>query len=120
MTLFRSDFNLLEETELVALTDQLEHMLLVELPEAEIPEKTRLSFAATRLMRLAECRLSNNARSAELACRREALDAELADSELPPERREVLEVENKENQSRSEEHTSELQSLRHLVCRLLL
>ncbi len=95
----RTDFNLLEETELVALTDQLEHMLLVELPEAEIPEKTRLSFAATRLMRLAECRLSNNARSAELACRREALDAELADSELAPERREVLEAENKENQS---------------------
>jgi hypothetical protein len=95
----RTDFNLLEETELVALTDQLEHMLLVELPEAEIPEKTRLSFAATRLMRLAECRLSNNARSAELACRREALDAELADKELPPERREVLEAESKENQS---------------------
>jgi hypothetical protein len=94
----RTDFNLLEETELVALTDQLEHMLLVELPEAEIPEKTRLSFAATRLMRLAECRLSNNARSAELACRREALDAELADSELAPERREVLEAERRENQ----------------------
>ncbi len=94
----RTDFNLLEETELVALTDQLEHMLLVEIPEAEIPEKTRLSFAATRLMRLAECRLSNNARSAELACRREALDVELADSALLPERREVLEVESKEIQ----------------------
>jgi hypothetical protein len=94
----RTDFNLLEETELVALTDQLEHMLLVELPEAEIPEKTRLSFAATRLIRLAECRLSNNSRSAELACRRQALDAELADGELPTERREVLEEESKENQ----------------------
>jgi len=54
-------------------------MLLVELPETEIPEKTRLSFAATRLMRLAECRLSNNTRAAELACCREALDAELAE-----------------------------------------
>lgn len=75
----KADFNLLEESELVALTDQLEHMLLVELPEAEIPEKTRLSFAATRLMRLAECRISNNARSAELACRRQALDAEAAE-----------------------------------------
>lgn len=104
----RTDFNLLEETELVALTDQLEHMLLVELPEAEIPEKTRLSFAATRLMRLAECRLSNNARSAELACRREALDAELADSELPPERREVLEAESKENQSSLKSQRTEL------------
>lgn len=104
----RTDFNLLEETELVALTDQLEHMLLVELPEAEIPEKTRLSFAATRLMRLAECRLSNNARSAELACRREALDAELADSEIPPERREVLEAESKENQSSLKSQRTEL------------
>ena len=104
----RTDFNLLEETELVALTDQLEHMLLVELPEAEIPEKTRLSFAATRLMRLAECRLSSNARSAELACRREALDAELADSELPPERREVLETESKENQNSLKSQRTEL------------
>jgi hypothetical protein len=104
----RTDFNLLEETELVALTDQLEHMLLVELPEAEIPEKTRLSFAATRLMRLAECRLSNNARTAELACCREALDAQLADSELPPERREVLEAESKENQSSLNSQHTEL------------
>jgi hypothetical protein len=104
----RTDFNLLEETELVALTDQLEHMLLVELPEAEIPEKTRLSFAATRLMRLAECRLSNNARSAELACRREALDAELADHDLPPERRGVLEAESKENQRLSKSQREEL------------
>jgi hypothetical protein len=72
-------------------------MLLVELPEAEIPEKTRLSFAATRLMRLAECRLSNNARAAELACRRQALDAELADSDLPLERREKLAEESKVN-----------------------
>jgi len=104
----RTDFNLLEETELVALTDQLEHMLLVELPEAEIPEKTRLSFAATRLMRLAECRLSNNARSAELACRREALDAELADTELSPARREVLQEESKENQETLKTQHAEL------------
>ena len=104
----RTDFNLLEETELVALTDQLEHMLLVELPEAEIPEKTRLSFAATRLMRLAECRLSNNARSAELACRREALDAELTDGELSPERRELLEAESKDNQSLMKSQRAEL------------
>jgi len=50
-------------------------MLLVELPEAEIPEKTRLSFAATKLIRLSECRLSNDARLVELACRRQAIDA---------------------------------------------
>lgn len=104
----RTDFNLLEETELVALTDQLEHMLLVELPETEIPEKTRLSFAATRLMRLAECRLSNNTQLAELACRSEALAAELADNELPLERREVLEVASTKAQSELKSHRAEL------------
>ena len=93
----RTDFNLLEESELISLTDQLEHMLLVEFPEAEIPEKTRLSFAATRLVRLAECRLSNNSRLAQLACRRQELDADLADKELPPERRVLLEEESKGN-----------------------
>jgi len=89
----RTDFNLLEESELISLSDQLEHMLLVDLPEAEIPEKTRLSFAATRLMRLAECRLSNNAQLAQLSCRRQELGAKLGDTELLPERRSVLEEE---------------------------
>lgn len=104
----RTDVNLLEETELVALTDQLEHMLLVELPEAEIPEKTRQSFAATRLMRLAECRLSNNAGIAEFACRGELLEAELADKELTPERRKDLEAEYKKNQLSEESKRNEL------------
>jgi len=100
----RTDFNLLEESELTSLTDQLEHMLLVELPETEIPEKTRLSFAATRLMRLAECRLSNNSRLAELACRCQALDAELTDKELPPERRALLEAESEVNHKELRTH----------------
>ncbi|MBK7578497.1 MAG: hypothetical protein IPI24_13920 [Ignavibacteria bacterium] len=95
----RTDFDLLEDSELQALADQLEHMLLVEIPEAEIPEKTRLSFAATRLMRLAECRLSNDARSAELAYRREALDVELANPDLTNARRKLLEEESSENNS---------------------
>src|SRR5438045_7596204 len=34
--------------------------------------------------------------------------------------RELLPVDSEHNAVRSEEHTSELQSLRHLVCRLLL
>ncbi len=93
----RTDFNLLEESELVALTDQLEHMLLVELPEAEIPEKTRLSFAAVRLMRLAECRLSNDSRSTELACRQQMLDAELMNKDGPLDRREALDEESRKN-----------------------
>lgn len=92
----RTDLDLLEESELVSLTDQLEHMLLVELPETEIPEKTRLSFAATKLMHLAECRLSNNARLTELDCRLQGLVAKLADKEISPELRESLKVKKNE------------------------
>jgi len=55
----RTDFNLLELQELTALTEQLEHLLLIDIPNEEIPEKTRLSFAATRLIRIVECRLAN-------------------------------------------------------------
>lgn len=50
----RTDFELLDSTELAAIVDQLEHLLLAELPEEEIPTKTRLSFAASRLAVLAE------------------------------------------------------------------
>ena len=56
----RMDFNLLEESEIVSLRDQLEHMLLVDIPETEIPEKTRLSFAAGRLAKIAESQLGND------------------------------------------------------------
>lgn len=56
----KTNFSLMEEKELSALVDQLEHMLLVELPETEIPEKTRLAFAATRLAKLAENKLENH------------------------------------------------------------
>ena len=104
----KMDFNLLEESELVSLTDQLEHMLLVELPEAEIPEKTRWSFAATRLMRLAECRLSNNAKLAELACRCQELDAELADEDISPAVRETKEVERKTYKAELKKRHNEL------------
>jgi hypothetical protein len=55
----RTDFALLESAEMIALTDQLEHLLLVNIPGEEVQEKTRLSFAATKLTRLAECRLAN-------------------------------------------------------------
>ena len=48
-------------------------------------------------MRLAECRLSNNSRLADLASRRQALDAELSDRELPVERRAILEEESERN-----------------------
>ena len=54
----RTDFNLLESHELQGLTDQLEHLLLVDLPDEEIQEQTRIAFAATRLARIVECRLA--------------------------------------------------------------
>ncbi len=96
----RIEFDLLDEGELIALTDQLEHMLLVDLPEAEIPEKTRLSFAATRLVRLAECRLSSNASLVQLACQGQYLDANLADKDLSTEQRQDLAAELKDNQDK--------------------
>jgi hypothetical protein len=73
----RTDFNLLEMTELAALTNQLEHLILVDIPEEEIPQKTRLSFAATRLTRLVECRLATSTPPAELRFHRGGLQAEL-------------------------------------------
>lgn len=56
----RANFNLMEQKELKALMSQLEQMLLVELPETEIPERTRLAFAATRLAKLAETKLGSH------------------------------------------------------------
>lgn len=104
----RVDIDLLDESDLVALTDQLEHMLLVELPEAEIPEKTRLSFAAMKLIRLAECRFSNNTRLVELGCRNQAMEAELADDKIPSDRRETLEQKSKETKKALKEQHDKL------------
>lgn len=54
----KTDFTALEDNELSILSQQLEHLLLVEVPEAEMPARTRLAFAATRLARVAETRLA--------------------------------------------------------------
>lgn len=54
----KTDFTTLEDNELSILSQQLEHLLLVDVPEAEMPERTRLAFAATRLARVAEARLA--------------------------------------------------------------
>jgi hypothetical protein len=104
----RTDFNLLDESELASLTDQLEHMLLVEIPETEIPEKTRLTFAATRLIRLAECRLANDARLAELGNQEQALAARLAVDDLPVERREQLVLDFNETEKELSNRGNEL------------
>lgn len=105
----RIEFDLLDEGELIALTDQLEHMLLVDLPEAEIPEKTRLSFAATRLVRLAECRLSNNSSLVKLTCHGQALVAKLADKNLSTEQQQNLaaELQSHEEKLRKQHHELE-------------
>lgn len=54
----KTDFTALEDNELFILSQQLEHLLLVEVPDTEMPARTRLAFAATRLARVAEARLS--------------------------------------------------------------
>lgn len=105
----RTDFNLLEESELLSLTDQLEHMLLVDLPETEIPEKTRLSFAATRLVRAAESRLSNNSRLAHLNCSRDEIALRLSDKDLSIEDRAILDGESEKNRKELSEHQAECQ-----------
>ena len=94
--LARTDFNLLESQELTAITDQLEHLLLVDIPEEEIQEKTRLSFAATRLTRIAECRLANPETRIELSRRRDSLVDALGRVGLEGERREEVEQELRE------------------------
>jgi len=83
----RTDFNLLEEAELLSLTDQLEHMLLVDISETEIPEKTRLAFAATRLTRLVQCRLANDGRLAEWSCAKQQIQNEIDGDTLSIEKR---------------------------------
>ncbi len=83
----RTDFNLLETAELANLNEQLEQLLLVDIPEDEIPAKTRLSFAASRLSRVAECRISNNDVTVNLNDRRDALEDALERKELKEDRR---------------------------------
>lgn len=73
----RTDVNLLEQNELAALTDQLEHLLIVDLPDEEIPARTRLSFAAMRLTRIVESRLAKDATRAVLSCKLQTLNAEI-------------------------------------------
>lgn len=82
----RTDFNLLELSELTAITDQLEHLLLVDIPEQEIPHKTRIAFAATRLIRLIEAREACSTPTAEAHRPPEGIQTELpfVDQSVPP------------------------------------
>jgi hypothetical protein len=104
----RIDFNLLETDELAALTDQLEHLLLVDLSEEELPEKTRLSFAAMRLTRVAECRLANDESMTALRRQNEALQADLDLNNLTVEARRKLKQQTKDVTRRIREEDERL------------
>lgn len=105
----RTDFNLLETAELANLTEQLEHLLLVDLPEEEMPEKTRLSFAANRLSRIAECRLSNNDETVHLNSSRDALEVEQKRKGVKEERRREIDEELAAVVESLKEETAKLQ-----------
>lgn len=76
----RTDFNLLDSNELDTLTDQLEHLLLADLPEEEMAKKTRLSFAAIRLTWVAERRLASDAKLGALQCKKDRVEARLKEN----------------------------------------
>lgn len=79
----RTDLDLLDSNELATLTDQLEHLLLVELPEEEIPEKTRISFAATRITWLAERRIANDPQLISLLSQKQTVETQLRSPQDP-------------------------------------
>ena len=56
-TIANINFNLIDSSELNSLSTQVEHLLLVDLKEDEVPEKTRLSFAANKISQLAQSKL---------------------------------------------------------------
>ncbi|MGA1826269.1 MAG: RNA-directed DNA polymerase [bacterium] len=91
----RTDFNLLEKSELSSLTEQLEHLLLVDLPEEEIPEKTRLTFAAGRLSKIAECRLANPVECVGEKCRRDEIELDIKEQTQNGKAEELTELKNK-------------------------
>ena len=88
----RTDFNLLEQVELTSLTEQLEHLLLVDLSEEEIPAKTRLSFAAGRLTKIAECLLANPVESITIQSEIASVNAKLKSKEPNEQERKELDA----------------------------
>jgi hypothetical protein len=105
----RMDFNLLESDELAALTDQLEHLLLVDLPAEEMAKKTRLSFAATRLTRVAECRLANAENRVRLCHRQHKLRELLTAEKINNQRRDKLQRELKDVEKELNEETEKIE-----------
>jgi hypothetical protein len=62
----RTDFNLLDDREQETALSDLEHLLVTEFPETELPAPTRVTFAATKIAMLAAGREQPVARFAEL------------------------------------------------------
>jgi hypothetical protein len=115
----RMDFNLLEPDELTNLTEQLEHLLLVDLPAEEMPEKTRLSFAATRLCRLAECRLANAEARTNLRFQEATLNSQMKDRQNTKEGRDKLGYELKGVRIKLKEEDDRIEREIHRPFRLL-
>ncbi|NQT55026.1 MAG: hypothetical protein HQ551_02220 [Desulfobacteraceae bacterium] len=117
------DFNLLDAAELDAITEQLEHLLLVQIPEEEIPEKTRLSFAASRLTKLAEQKLANNLELTNLLTKKDLLIKNNLDNpdQLHEEKSFAKKIELVENEIQSELKRSkgETQRVFHLLRKVL-
>lgn len=62
----RTDFNLLDDREQEAALSDLEHLLVTEFPETELPAPTRVTFAATKITILAAGRQQPIARLADV------------------------------------------------------
>jgi hypothetical protein len=75
----RTDFNLLDDREQEAALSDLEHLLVTEFPDTELPAPTRVAFAATKIAFLAASREQPVARMAELMRERFHLVRRLAD-----------------------------------------
>src|SRR5205814_8665705 len=78
------------------------------------------SFPTRRSSDLVQCSGEEQIGYCRAQCETHALHGEPAGSRHPRQKPERNPEAEQQQQWRSEEHTSELQSLRHLVCRLLL
>lgn len=115
----RTDFNLLNANELATLTDQLEHLLLVDLPEEEIPEKTRLSFAAARLTQISERMLTNDTELITSVYQKDKILLQLREKALKEDQRSELEKQLKDVEDRISAESTRLQGEMNRVFQLL-
>src|SRR5205823_14497675 len=108
--------------------DEDVHLRVTEQPEQVLPQERRSAGLAHVEVRAEEA-VKHQEREPDRDHRKRRDDQELRDEGHPGERREAhhlhpgrahVEDGDDEVESRSEEHTSELQSLAYLVCRLLL